>query len=75
MRCHYCEDAGKKHRVYKSPFQTTTLMNITPGYWDENNDWVPSNNPNISATEYNCSNGHCWTEDIVYSRLLIKEEK
>ena len=63
MRCSECEIKGDRHRVREGGM-TRTLMGITPGYYDENDNYVPPNDPNKTTIECECSNGHKWQEPI-----------
>ena len=32
-----------------------------PGYWNEQNQWVESKDPNTTSVDYTCSKGHRWS--------------
>jgi len=59
MKCPQCQQEGKKS-IITIGFSTTTLMS-THAYYDEDGKYH-FHNPNITTTEYSCSNGHEWTE-------------
>ena len=69
MRCTKCQQLGSRHRVFGAG-TTTTLMNVSPGYWDENNNWVQPEDPNITTCQYMCSNGHSWEEVIRHADMM-----
>ena len=58
--CKECEGEGKSYSVTEPQYGTTTLMGITPGYWDEAGEYHEPHNPNRTTTTYQCSNGHSW---------------
>jgi len=62
--CKECEKKNKKYSVQDSGFGITTLMGITPAYWDEEGNYHESINPNRTTYTYNCSNGHSWSESF-----------
>lgn len=59
--CKECKKEGKEYRVNEPLYGTTTLMGISPGYWDEDGKYHEPYNPNITTYTYNCSNGHEWS--------------
>ncbi len=60
--CKICESGNKKYSVVEPTFGTTTLMGISPAYWDEDGKYHEQLNPNHTTFEFICSNGHKWTE-------------
>ena len=66
--CEECEREGKKYSVKEPSCGMTTLMGISPGYWDEEGEYHPSHNPNTTTFTYRCSNGHSWTETCLESK-------
>lgn len=60
--CEKCIAEGKKYSISEPLYGVTTLMNITPAWWDEDGKYHESINPNKTTYEYNCSNGHRWTK-------------
>ena len=62
LKCPECVELGKRSTVHPGA-STTTLMNYTPGYYDEDGEWVEMPDPNRVTTEYSCSNGHKWMAD------------
>ena len=56
--CEECEKDGKKYSVTEPLYRTSTLMGITPAYWDEEGIYHLSVNPNTTTYTYYCSNGH-----------------
>ena len=68
MICQKCRDLDLKSNVYPGP-SYTTLIAVSPGYYDENGLYQhnsPYDSPNVTKTEYSCSNGHKW--EIEYCR-------
>lgn len=59
MKCQQCVSEGKRSHVYLGSTMTT-LLGCTPDY-DENGIFH-NDDPNITTTQYNCSNGHAWEE-------------
>ena len=59
MKCPECQAEGIRSCVNVGR-SMTTLMGWSP-YYDEDGNYH-SDNPNITTTEYSCSNGHKWTE-------------
>ena len=59
MKCPQCIAENKRSCVYQG-MSTTTLMEIAQ-YWDEDGNYV-YHDPNITTTQYSCSNGHKWNE-------------
>lgn len=59
MRCHECQKAGQKSRVF--PGMSTTTSMYSPPYYDEEGVYH-SHDPNTLVTSYSCSNGHTWTD-------------
>lgn len=59
-RCEKCEGEGKKYSVSDPQLGVTTLMGISPGYWDEDGKYHEPYNPNTTTYTYTCSNGHTW---------------
>ena len=56
--CPHCKAAGLKSCVYPG-VSVSTLMYVSPGYYDEDGKWVANNdNPNYTETSYTCSRGH-----------------
>ena len=60
MKCPTCVEEGQRSRVYPGP-SMTTLMGVSR-YYDEDGELVVDD-PNITTTEYSCSNGHHWVEE------------
>ncbi len=57
--CRECVATGKRSTVTGGAPMSTLLG--TSRYWDkEGNQHI--HDPNVTATEYSCSNGHKWTE-------------
>lgn len=60
--CEKCVQKGKKYSVTEPLGGFTTLMGISPGYWNEEGEYIPPYNPNYTTYTYNCSNGHSWNK-------------
>lgn len=60
--CEQCEKEGKKYTVQQPMYGMTTLLAYTPGYWDEEGNYIQNNNPNTTTYNYECSNGHSWSK-------------
>ena len=60
MRCDRCIENNEAHTVTPG-FTTRTLMMPRPGYWNEQNQWVESKDPNTTSVDYTCSKGHRWS--------------
>ena len=63
MICSECLELGLKSKVYVG-CGSTTLAYSEP-FYDEDGRYH-NHNPNITTTEYSCSNGHKWTESSNY---------
>ena len=61
MRCSECQQTGSRHSVYQG-VSYRTAMGHSPAYWDEDGEYHPPYDPNVTTTAYRCSNGHQWTE-------------
>lgn len=59
-KCEECLKENKTYSVQEPQYGTTTLMGISPAYWDEEGKYHESYNPNTTTYEYRCSNGHSW---------------
>lgn len=57
MKCKKCEEEGKKSNVHIG-MCTRTLLGIPPPYYDEEGILHCPPDPNVTTTEYRCSNGH-----------------
>jgi len=69
--CKECEQEGKKYSVYVG-MCSTTLIGVDAAHWDENGIYHEPCNPNITTCEFNCSNGHRWSEIVTD---IIRTEK
>lgn len=59
MKCPQCESTGMRSQVFPGP-RYTTLMS-SHSYYDEDGR-LHHHDPNVSTTQYKCSNGHEWPE-------------
>lgn len=59
MKCKECEKLGLKSKVYSST-KAVTCMGSSP-FYDENGKYHYHDMTTI-FTDYQCSNGHDWTE-------------
>ena len=59
--CEKCEKEGNKYSVIEPQYGTTTLMCISPGYWDEDGNYHEPHDPNTTSYVYTCSNGHSFS--------------
>jgi len=59
MLCPECKKQGLKSCVYEG-ISTTTCIGYT-AYYDESG-FYHNHDPNVTTTEYRCSNGHTWVE-------------
>jgi len=62
MKCPICVEKKLKSCVYVG-ISTSTLMYCAP-YYDEDGKYH-SHDSNVNATEYNCSQGHKWSESHI----------
>lgn len=60
MICPTCKEKDMRSRVY-SQGTSSTLLGWSPGYYDEDGNYVENPDPNRHTTTYLCSNGHQWT--------------
>lgn len=60
-RCPQCVAEGKRSRVYPGSSHTTLIAPLG-GYYDEDGIWQSAPDPNVTTTNYSCSNGHHWVE-------------
>jgi len=60
MKCPQCIKEGKRSKVYVGLSVTTTAG--TESYYDEDGNFH-FHDPNVTTTQYNCSNGHKWEEN------------
>ena len=60
MRCDRCIENNEAHTVTPG-MMTRTVMMPGPGYWNEQNQWVESKDPNTTSVDYTCSKGHRWS--------------
>lgn len=73
VRCPVCVREGKRSKVYPG-WTLVTAMGITD-YYDEDGNHIYED-PNISTTEYGCSNGHGWSEARKGGKLIrVTEHK
>lgn len=63
-KCEECIKEGKKSTVYKPQSGVTTLMGISPAYYDQDGVYHEAYNPNKTTYEWSCSQGHKWLEII-----------
>ena len=68
-KCPRCEPKGLKYGVTEG-MVSSTLMNISEAYWDEDGTYHPPEDPNYEIREYHCSHGCHWQEDPNGARLL-----
>ena len=59
MICEQCKEEGKKSKVYVGLTKKTTITWIP--YYDEEGRYVNAD-PNVTTTEYACTNGHDFQE-------------
>jgi hypothetical protein len=59
MICPKCKEEGKRSTVQPG-FSSTTAMGYAP-YYDEEGRFH-RHDPNVTTTEYTCSNGHTWKD-------------
>ncbi len=59
MKCPKCQKEGKESKVFPHG-SSTTLMHSQP-FYDEKGKYH-DHDPNITTSQYSCSNGHRWTE-------------
>lgn len=57
MKCPKCVELGMKSTV-QSNGCSTTLLDYSPGYYDQDGNWVGFKDPNTTTCYYTCSNGH-----------------
>lgn len=62
--CKQCVKEGKKSTIYIPQYGISTLMSISPAYYDEDGNYHFIEDPNITTYNYSCSNGHSWVETI-----------
>jgi len=60
MKCPKCVAEGKRSKVYIG-VSTSTLV-FAAAYYDEDGNFVQPPDPNTHTTQYECTNGHRWTE-------------
>lgn len=65
MICTQCKEKGLSSKISIGNSQTTCLGSL-PSY-DENGVYH-SNDPNTTTTNYECSNGHKWSEIYKHSK-------
>jgi hypothetical protein len=57
MKCHQCESAGLRSTVRQLASYSTLLM---AEHWYDEDGNFHYHDPNVTTTEYRCSNGHMW---------------
>ena len=70
MICGQCEREGKKSKVYVG-LPTGTLMGWV-SYYDEDGNYV-NEDPNVTTTDYSCSNGHRFQKVTCRGKSKIEE--
>ena len=63
-KCETCIAEGKISTVTRPQYGSTTLMAISPGYYDEIGIFHEPYNPNRTTYEWCCSQGHKWIEIV-----------
>lgn len=60
--CTKCEELKQMYTVTMPMSGVSTLLAYSPGYWDEQGNYVATKNPNTTTYTYTCSNGHTFSE-------------
>jgi hypothetical protein len=61
MKCPVCIETGERSTVHTNGYGLRTLMGFSPGYYDEDGQWVRNRDPNTTTQDYACSRGHTFS--------------